>query len=122
MDGIAGYGGWRWIFIIEGLATTLIAAGTYFWLPDWPETASFLTATEREKLILRLADDAGPASMSHLNKKAAKLAFTDIKIYLGILMYLGIVNTGYSTSFFTPTILSQLGWTSIRAQVMSIPM
>lgn len=36
-------------------------------------------------------------------------------------MYFGIVNTGYATSFFTPTILKQLGWTSIRAQVMSIP-
>jgi cyanate permease len=36
-------------------------------------------------------------------------------------MYLGIVNTGYATSFFTPTILTQLGWKSIHAQVMSIP-
>lgn len=36
-------------------------------------------------------------------------------------MYLGIVTTGYAGSFFTPTILRQLGWTSIRAQVMSIP-
>lgn len=36
-------------------------------------------------------------------------------------MYFGIVNTGYATSFFTPTILHQLGWTSVRAQVMSIP-
>jgi hypothetical protein len=36
-------------------------------------------------------------------------------------MYFGIVNTGYATSFFTPTILRQLGWTSVRAQVMSIP-
>ena len=36
-------------------------------------------------------------------------------------MYLGVTNTGYSTSFFTPTILKQLGWTSVHAQVMSIP-
>ncbi|XHG06859.1 hypothetical protein AWENTII_010035 [Aspergillus wentii] len=36
-------------------------------------------------------------------------------------MYFGIVNTGYATSFFTPTILKQLGWTAVRAQVMSIP-
>lgn len=36
-------------------------------------------------------------------------------------MYFGIVNTGYATSFFTPTILNQLGWTAIRAQVMTIP-
>lgn len=36
-------------------------------------------------------------------------------------MYLGVSNTGYGTSFFTPTILSQLGWTAVRAQVLSIP-
>lgn len=36
-------------------------------------------------------------------------------------MYLGVLNTGYATSFFTPTILSELGWTAVRAQVLSIP-
>ena len=36
-------------------------------------------------------------------------------------MYFGVVNTGYSISFFTPTILKQLGWTSLKAQYMSIP-
>lgn len=36
-------------------------------------------------------------------------------------MYLGVTNTGYSTSFFTPTILAELGWTAVRAQVLSIP-
>jgi hypothetical protein len=38
-----------------------------------------------------------------------------------ILMYIGIVTTSYSGSFFTPTILRQLGWTAIRAQIISIP-
>lgn len=36
-------------------------------------------------------------------------------------MFIGVATTGYSISFFTPTILAQLGWTSVRAQVMSIP-
>lgn len=36
-------------------------------------------------------------------------------------MYFGVCVTGYSVSFFTPTILSQLGWTAVRAQVLSIP-
>ncbi|KAL9607200.1 MAG: hypothetical protein Q9167_007866 [Letrouitia subvulpina] len=36
-------------------------------------------------------------------------------------MYFGVVNTGYATSFFTPTILKQLGWTAVRAQLLSIP-
>lgn len=36
-------------------------------------------------------------------------------------MYLGGANTGYSGAFFNPTILKQLGWTSVKAQVYSIP-
>ncbi len=36
-------------------------------------------------------------------------------------MYIGVCNSGYGTSFFTPTILKELGWTSIHAQVMTIP-
>lgn len=36
-------------------------------------------------------------------------------------MYFGVVTTGYSTSFFLPTILKELGWTAVRAQVLLIP-
>lgn len=36
-------------------------------------------------------------------------------------MYLGVLNTGYATSFFTPTILKDMGWTSLQAQIMSVP-
>ncbi|KAF4463501.1 hypothetical protein FALBO_9666 [Fusarium albosuccineum] len=121
MDGIAGYGGWRWIFILEGIATVIIAIFSYWIVPDWPESAKFLNDDERALLIDRLAQDRKDTHMNHWDKKTAKRIFSDIKIYLSILMYLGIVTTSYSGSFFTPTILKQLGWTSIRAQIMSIP-
>ncbi|KAF5011822.1 hypothetical protein FDECE_2112 [Fusarium decemcellulare] len=121
MDGIAGYGGWRWIFILEGIATVIIAIFSYWIVPDWPESAKFLNNDERALLIDRLAQDRKDTHMNHWDKKTAKRIFSDIKIYLSILMYLGIVTTSYSGSFFTPTILKQLGWTSIRAQIMSIP-
>ncbi|KAF5554720.1 nicotinamide mononucleotide permease [Fusarium napiforme] len=121
MDGIAGYGGWRWIFIIEGAATVVIAIWSYWMIPDWPETAKFLNDEERALLVDRLAADKKDTHMNTWDKKTAKRIFSDIKIYLGILMYMGIVTTSYSGSFFTPTILKQLGWTSIRAQIMSIP-
>lgn len=42
-------------------------------------------------------------------------------MYASALIYLGCVNNGYGLSFFIPTILEQLGWTSIKAQVYSIP-
>ncbi|CAG8146546.1 unnamed protein product [Penicillium olsonii] len=121
MDGVAGYSGWRWIFIIEGLATVASAIAAKFLIVDWPEQSTFLNDQERTMMIQRLSEDRGEAQMNRFDKPAMKRTFTDIKLYLGPIMYFGIVNTGYATSFFTPTILKQLGWTSVRAQVMSIP-
>ncbi|KAF3004938.1 hypothetical protein E8E13_007385 [Curvularia kusanoi] len=121
MDGIAGYGGWRWIFIIEGIATVFMGFVTKFWCTDWPETASFLTENERALLIARLSSDTGDAVMNRLDRKAARRIFSDPKIYLGVLAYFGIVNTGYAGSFFVPTIVKELGYTSSMAQIRSIP-
>lgn len=83
MAGIAGYGGWRWIFIIEGLATVVIAAVSKFIIVDWPETAKFLNDQERKLLLGRLAADGGQAKMDRLDSPAMKRAFSDVKIYLG---------------------------------------
>ncbi|KAK1143983.1 hypothetical protein N8T08_005892 [Aspergillus melleus] len=121
MNGLAGYSGWRWIFIIEGLATVVLAIIAKFIIVDWPESAKFLTETERALLIRRLAEDQGAARMNRLDRKSLKRVFSDPKVYLGPIMYFGIVNTGYAVSFFAPTILHQMGWTAVRAQVMSIP-
>ena len=52
MDGIGGKPGWAWIFILEGLFTVLCAAASFFILQDFPDTARFLTETERAFTIL----------------------------------------------------------------------
>ncbi|KAJ4290918.1 hypothetical protein N0V90_010114 [Kalmusia sp. IMI 367209] len=121
MNGIGGYAGWRWIFIIEGLLTIVLGIIAKFWVIDWPETAKFLNEDERALLIARLTADTGDATMNHLDKRAARRIFSDLKIYLGTIMYFGIVNTGYAGSFFIPTIIKELGYTSSAAQVRSIP-
>ncbi|KAL5395127.1 hypothetical protein PMIN06_000402 [Paraphaeosphaeria minitans] len=121
MNGIGGYAGWRWIFLIEGILTVVLGVVSKFWITDWPETAKFLTDDERALLIARLSADTGSATMNHLDKRAARRIFSDVKIYLGTVMYFGIVNTGYAGSFFIPTIIKELGYTSSAAQVRSIP-
>lgn len=47
MDGIGGEPGWAWIFILEGLLTVCCAVASFFILQDFPDTAKFLTETER---------------------------------------------------------------------------
>ena len=83
MAGIGGYDGWRWIFIIEGLATIVVAVGARFFIVDWPETSKFLTIEERGLLLRRLSDDAAGAKMDRLDSKAKRRAFSDWKIYIG---------------------------------------
>ncbi|KAF7594364.1 hypothetical protein BBP40_009345 [Aspergillus hancockii] len=36
MDSVGGYEGWRWIFILEGLATVLLGVACFFFLIDSP--------------------------------------------------------------------------------------
>jgi hypothetical protein len=57
-----------------------------FIIPDWPQTAKFLTTEERTLLNNRLRSDVEGVTMSRLDKKAAKRAFSDIKIYFGCVL------------------------------------
>lgn len=40
MDGIAGYAGWRWIFILEGLITVVLGLMCFLCLVDSPQLSS----------------------------------------------------------------------------------
>jgi MFS family permease len=123
MNGRAGYSGWRWIFIIEGLATIFVAIIAYFMIVDWPDDAKFLTEEERALIRYRLAHDghSGSARMDTLNKSAVKRIFGDWKIWCGTLAYFCVCVTGYATSFFIPTILTEFGWKASSAQLHTIP-
>ena len=71
MEGVGGYNGWRWIFIIEGL------------IADWPETAKFLTPSEQKLLLCRLGRDKPEANMDTFDRNARRRTFSDWKIYVG---------------------------------------
>ena len=83
MAGIGGYNGWRWIFIIEGLVTVVVAMVSKFLIVDWPETSKFLTAKERAFVLYRTGQDTTEAKMDRLDKKSCRRILTDWKIYTG---------------------------------------
>lgn len=47
MDGIRGYSSWRWIFILEGIATILVGVSSYFLVSDFSEDVNWLNEEER---------------------------------------------------------------------------
>lgn len=83
MAGIGGYNGWRWIFIIEGLLTVVVALVSRFFISDWPHEAKFLSAREKELVLHRLREDTSEAKMDHWDSKAARRTWSDWKIYVG---------------------------------------
>lgn len=59
--------------------------------------------------------------MDTLNRKSLKRIFLDWKIFCGVAMYIGCVTCTYSTSFFIPTILNEMGYTSVDSQLRTVP-
>ncbi|KAJ5989192.1 Major facilitator superfamily domain general substrate transporter [Penicillium waksmanii] len=127
MDGVGGYAGWRWIFILEGLLTVVVALFAPFAIHDSPETATFLTEDERRFVIhsLRIQNSADAREMvqdeDKFQMKYVLDAFKDWQIYLGLFMYWGITCPLYGISLFLPSIIKDLGYTSSTAQLLTVP-
>ena len=122
MDGVGGKAGWAWIFILEGLATFVIGLISYFVVQDFPAEAKFLSDEERRRVIRRLQRD-GQASAKHEDFRTDYIwqALKDWKTYTGMVIYMGCDGALYAFSLFTPTIIKALGYTSTRAQLLSVP-
>ncbi|KAF1739014.1 putative transporter C11D3.18C [Beauveria bassiana] len=135
MHGVGGLEGWRWIFILEGLVTIVVAVVSFFTLYDFPETAGFLTEDERAFVVYRLkyqgqvtstTSDGGPATArvaqsEEFQWKYVWQAFTDWQIYVNTFVSWGVVCPLYGISLFLPTIIKDLGYQKSTAQLMTIP-
>jgi ACS family tartrate transporter-like MFS transporter len=58
LDGLGGLRGWQWLFLVEGLPALLIGIAIYFFLPDSPQQAGWLSEAEGDWLTGELARDA----------------------------------------------------------------
>lgn len=120
MDGMRGYSGWRWIFILEGVLTCVVALSFYFLIPSFPEEASWLTCAERSYVKARLEiDQGGHASAAERKITIGDVGnvFKDYKIFLGGFMYFGLIVPAYGYAFFAPSIISTYGYSAIGTQL-----
>ena len=88
MDGVGGKGGWAWIFILEGIVTFLVALWAFWAFHDYPDTAKFITESERKEIYRRLDEDRGSLA-DEFNIKYVWQAFKDWKVYAHCLIFLG---------------------------------
>ncbi|KAL3428268.1 major facilitator superfamily transporter [Phlyctema vagabunda] len=122
MDHMKGMRGWRWIFILEGVLTCVVAMIFFFFIPSFPEDATWLSADEREYVKARLQADQGRSAVERkITAKDVGRVFKDYKVILGGFMYFGMIVPAYGYAFFAPGIISTYGYSPISTQLHSVP-
>ena len=106
LQGKFALAGWQWLFLIEGLPAVLLSVVFFFFLPNAPAQAGWLTGEEREWLQQQLQADNSEAGGEHgegalraiLNPRVLQLGSYLLCIYIGF----------YAFSFSAPTLIQQV--------------
>ena len=116
-----GLPSWSWLFIIEGIITIACVPVVYLVFPKDVRTAWFLDRQEREVMRLRfeLNPHLGIEEKFSWDKVAS--AFKDPKMYLHAGMEFSVSLSLFSFMTFLPAIIRGLGYTSVHAQLMTVP-
>lgn len=89
---------------------------------DFPDTATFLSTEDRQRVLRRLeADSQSSSRHEDFSWKPIKDSLTDWKTYGYMVIYMGCLCPLYAFSLFLPTIVSGMGYTNTRAQLLSVP-
>lgn len=124
MDGIRGIPGWGWIFIIEGIFTTLFGLFGFLVFPLSPSTCRFLSEKQRKILAMRIEKDQ-PSSAAEQEEKFSwgqvGKAYKSPHVLLTSLALFMIGTNLYSLAYFQPTIIHSMGYTSSYTQLISVP-
>ncbi|KAM3546324.1 hypothetical protein ARSEF1564_000812 [Beauveria bassiana] len=121
MNQTAGIAGWRWLFIIEGIPSVLSSVLVLLFLPDYPETAGWLTDEERALAVARLQHEGSKGHDRSMTWQDAKATLTDWRLYAHYAIYFAISPPFASLSLFTPSITLGLGYRDLTAQLMTVP-
>ena len=104
MDGVNGWAGWQWTFLLEGLPSVMLGFVVLFYLDDRVGDATWLTQAERNLIERDIA-----AEESTKAEGGVFDALTNPKVWLLALVYFCFVSGLYGISFWLPTIIKSLG-------------
>ncbi|PVI06863.1 MFS general substrate transporter [Periconia macrospinosa] len=121
MDEILGLHAWQWFFIIEGVASIIVACAAYWLLPSWPHNTSWLTQEESEMAQYRTqvsngGHDEGVGGTWDGLKEAARDPFT----WYFCIMHFALI-TAQSFKDFLPSIMKTFKFDSLTTYLVQAP-
>ncbi|EXJ68736.1 uncharacterized protein A1O5_08530 [Cladophialophora psammophila CBS 110553] len=127
MDSLQGLAGWRWIFIMEGVITLIIAIIAYAVLVGFPESNKryykFLNDEEVKFVLARINADREDAELKEAFSLKRYFAHgLDWKLWAFALIFCMTLIVTYSFAYFLPIILQQrMGFSIAAAQCLIAP-
>ena len=104
LDGVNGWQGWQWLFLLEAVPSLVLGVLAWFWLEDRVKNAKWLTPEERELVARDIAAEEATKVDGSLGRVLA-----DGTVWLLGLVYFAIVSGLYGVTFWLPTIIKGLG-------------
>ncbi|CAO3662796.1 unnamed protein product [Rhizopus stolonifer] len=121
LDGVHDIAGWRWLFIVEAIPTIALGLLSFIVLPNMPESAGRWLTEEERRVAIQRTKSSGNTDSNPFDKKQFLAAAVDYKVWLAVIIYIGLNIALASFSIFLPTIIRDMGFSSLKAQLLSIP-
>lgn len=121
MDGVRGYTGWQWMYLVYGCVTITVGVLLLWWLPDRPfaqksDSSRFMTWYNRyftpthplsaEEAELHRRDIEHRYVLIRWTWRDVVAVMTDLRLWPLIIMYFGVVGTGFGLAVFGLTIIA----------------
>ena len=103
-NGVHGWAGWQWLFLLEGAPTVLVGLLVWKFLDDGIEDAKWLDPEEKKILQDNIRED-----MSEKTSHSFKHLLGDIRVWILALIYFGVLMGLYGVSFWLPTLIKATG-------------
>ncbi|MHB8072388.1 MFS transporter [Desulfosporosinus fructosivorans] len=110
MNGLAGLVGWKWLFIIEGIPSIIFGIFVYFWLPDSPQKAKWLTDEEKNWIVNAIKEEN--KANSNVDQHKSHNIFKTLSSPVVIVLALAYSMYGfgyYGMNYFTPQLIKSAG-------------
>jgi len=107
-DGLYGWQGWHWMFLLEGLPSVALGLVVIMLLDDRISEAKWLNDEERALLIANINKDE-----AHKEQDSLRRVLTSGRVWHCAAIYFSYVMGLYGVSFFLPTIIKSMGHTDM---------